>query len=382
MSITYYHNTKLNNMTETLDPNLQEMSEEIYRTVKPRIKDKQFKLTNFQEFVEEKIKKTYPQEWWAYNEAQTREKVLFLKILRELCDTIQIKSKEKRKSGRPSMTLPEKIYALGIYCYTNFSSRRSISDLNIIKNLGLLPKAPHFNSILNYLAEKSTTPIISDLIVLSSLPLKSMETDFCVDATGFSTPRFERWFNIRTQENSKKRQWKKAHCIVGKKSNIITSVLITDGVYADSPYLKPLVEQTRKYFDMKEVSADKGYLSRENLQTISEMGAVPYIPFKVNSTGNSKGVRIWRQMYEYFTNHREDFDAHYHKRSNVETTYSMIKRKFSNNLKSRRTEAQVNEFLMKCLCHNICCLIQESIELGLEIDLNFCAETFFAQKQG
>jgi hypothetical protein len=42
--------------------------------------------------------------------------------------------------------------------------------------------------------------------------------------------------------------------------------------------------------------------------------------------------------------------------------------------------AMVNEVLCKIICHNICCLIQESHELG--IDTTFWAENSPAQKVG
>jgi transposase len=56
----------------------------------------------------------------------------------------------------------------------------------------------------------------------------------------------------------------------------------------------------------------------------------------------------------------------YHKRSNVEMTFSMIKAKFGDALRSKTERAQINEALCKILCHNICCLIQSMYELGLK----------------
>jgi transposase len=234
---------------------------------------------------------------------------------------------------------------------------------------------------LNYLNDKNLTPLISQLIELSSLPLRAVEKDFAVDSTGFSTSRYSTWLDIRTQKRSKKRVWKKAHIIIGTKTNTITSVLVTDGVAADSPHLVPLLDKTRIYFDMREVSADKAYSSRGNLQAISDAGAMPLIPFKSNSNSKSKGCMVWKMMYKFFTENRKEFEKHYHKRSNVESTNSMIKRKFSNHLKGRKHTAQTNEILMKCLCHNLCVLIQEAFELGIEIDLNSCARDYFAQKK-
>jgi hypothetical protein len=54
------------------------------------------------------------------------------------------------------------------------------------------------------------------------------------------------------------------------------------------------------------------------------------------------------------------------KPSNVETTFSMIKAKFGERVRSKTWQAQVNEALLKVLCHNICVVIQSIYELGIE----------------
>ncbi len=56
----------------------------------------------------------------------------------------------------------------------------------------------------------------------------------------------------------------------------------------------------------------------------------------------------------------------YHKRSNVESTFAMIKAKFGERLKSKSKMAQTNEILCKILCHNICVVVQSIYELGIE----------------
>ena len=57
---------------------------------------------------------------------------------------------------------------------------------------------------------------------------------------------------------------------------------------------------------------------------------------------------------------------HYHKRSNVESTFSMMKRKFGDSLRSKTDVAMVNETLCKILCHNLVVLIHEMCELDIE----------------
>src|SRR5579872_4988025 len=60
---------------------------------------------------------------------------------------------------------------------------------------------------------------------------------------------------------------------------------------------------------------------------------------------------------------RED---HYHKRSNVESTFNMIKSKFGDAVRRKTDDAQTNEVLLKILYHNICVVIQSVYELGVD----------------
>ena len=78
---------------------------------------------------------------------------------------------------------------------------------------------------------------------------------------------------------------------------------------------------------------------------------------------------MWKRLYAYFMLHEEEFNDHYHRRSNVETTFSMVKEKFGDSLRAKSDAGQVNEILLKFLCHNICVLIQEMHELGITPDL-------------
>jgi hypothetical protein len=57
--------------------------------------------------------------------------------------------------------------------------------------------------------------------------------------------------------------------------------------------------------------------------------------------------------------------AHYHKRSNAESTFSAVKRKFGDSVASKTDAAMVNELLCKFLCHNLSCLIMEQETLGI-----------------
>ncbi len=60
------------------------------------------------------------------------------------------------------------------------------------------------------------------------------------------------------------------------------------------------------------------------------------------------------------------FLSHYHRRSNVESTFSAIKRKFGAGVRSKLPAAQFNEVLLKCLCFNLSMLVHSIHELGIE----------------
>jgi transposase len=95
------------------------------------------------------------------------------------------------------------------------------------------------------------------------------------------------------------------------------------------------------------------------------LGGTAFIPFKSSSV-EPKGDSVWSKMYHYFMFNREEFLAHHHKRSNVETAFAMIKGKFGASVKSKSAWEQVNEVLCKVLCHNICVVIRAMHELGIE----------------
>jgi transposase len=271
----------------------------------------------------------------------------------------------RSRNGRPRLPLHDAIFCACFKVYSTVSARRFMTDLREAQAKGFIRKTPHFNTIFNYLEDKNLTPILRELIARSSLPLKAVETDFAVDSSGFSTSRFVRWFDHKYGVPRQEHDWVKVHLMCGVRTNVVTSVEIRDRHAADTKSLPYLVDMTAENFVVREVSADKAYASARNYDAINRHGATPFIAFKANHTG--RGSRLWEKMFLHFQLRREDFLASYHKRSNVESTFSMIKAKFRDNVRSKTPVAMFNEVLCKLICHNICVLIQEAHELGIEV---------------
>lgn len=308
---------------------------------------------------------TYSQDWSAYNEAQTHEKDTFVRLLADLCSGVP---QPEQTTGRPRLPLGDMVFAAVYKVYSGFSSRRFTSDLREAHARGNISRVPHFNSVCNYMASEELTPILHELVVESARPLRVLESDFAADSTGFSTSHFIKWLDEKhgIQGAHKNKFWMKAHVMVGTRTNVVTSVEISDWRGGDSTYFPALVQETAKNFDVAEISADKAYLTKANADLIEQVGAVPYIPFKVNTKPVLGVGSAWNRMYHRFAAEPEAFMASYHKRSNVETTFSMIKGKFGAALMSKSPVGQTNEVLCKVLAHNIVVVGQAAIEFGID----------------
>ena len=84
--------------------------------------------------------------------------------------------------------------------------------------------------------------------------------------------------------------------------------------------------------------ADKAYLSHDNLALVNGLGGTPFVPYKMNSQAGEAGS-LWEKMYFYFQFRRDEFLKHYHLRSNIESTFSMVKAKFRDHVRSKTNVA-------------------------------------------
>jgi hypothetical protein len=310
-------------------------------------------------------KTTYKQDWPNYNAAQVNERRLFLSLLGDLCDTItEPAPKNRAKGGRPPVPLRDAIYSACLKVYSLMSARRFSGDLDDARDGGFIRHAPHFNTVLNVFDREETTPVLKAMIETSALPLRAVETCFAVDSTGFATIKYVSWFDQKYGVVRKQATWVKAHISTGVKTNVIAAANIDHQDAADSPQLPGLVATTRQTFTVKEVSADKAYAGVANFAAVEKAGGQFFPAFKENTTGAVGGA--FEKAFHFFSFKRDEYLSHYHQRSNVETTFSMVKKKFGDAVKAKNELAQRNEVYAKFVCHNICVLISEMYAMGIQ----------------
>ncbi|HLF16119.1 MAG TPA: transposase [Candidatus Thermoplasmatota archaeon] len=314
----------------------------------------------------ERVRITHKQAWTAYNAAQADEVRLFDVLLSDLTQGIQ--EPAHGAMGRPCLPLREQAFCAIQKVYSQLSSRRARSLFGYAEGRGQIGHAPHFNVSSKFLNRADATPLLRGLVHETALPLAELETRFAIDSTGFRTTSFGSYCQEKHGEKAKN-VWLKAHLSTGTRTHIVTDVIVTGSAgegSGDTSNFAPLVKGTSDAgFIVAEVSADKAYSSRANHDAAGALGAETYIAFKSNASGKSGGSPLWRKAFHFFQLHRDEFEAHYHKRSNVESTIGAIKKKLGETLKSRNRVAQENELLAKVVAYNITVLIHEMHENGI-----------------
>lgn len=311
--------------------------------------------------------------WSAYNLAATTEKAHFQRLLYELCHGLE-RPPEKITKGRPRANFADLLFACVFKVYTALPSRRFMTDLEEAHEKGYISHVPHFNSISDFMREEYLPGYIDRLIVETGRVFSEVETIFAVDSTGLSRPQKVKYYNPRKRRVVKKRSSRKLHAICGVRTKIITAAVVTDGRAHDSPFFAPLVEKTGLLFNIDEVSADAGYTSFENQRIVLLHGGLPFIAYRANCSpyGNFKSS-FWKRTLELFRNRDPEFMDRYYLRNNIESAFSMIKKRNLGRLLNKSKQGQLSEGLCIALCHNLCVINRAIHELGIAPAFWACA---------
>ncbi len=154
----------------------------------------------------------------AYDLAKTKETTMLKNIAQELLQ-LRIREPKHDHAGRKGFKLKEKLLCLILLNYYQLDYRKCVSFLENLKNDGTMPKTISYHSICNFQKDPKLNKILDDLILLTALPLMSLENGIgLIDATGFSLYRYESWNRVKwhSKDDSKKKSKKNN----SKKKNI------------------------------------------------------------------------------------------------------------------------------------------------------------------
>ena len=337
----------------------------------------------------------WPRDWAAYNVAQTHEGSDVKALLGGLADVINVteaRLRGPRGRGRRWFPLGQAVFAVVLKAYSGLACRPFESLLRECVEQGYLRDAPggfsgwdvdatsvsvssrvripQFNTVGSMVRAEWLTPLLLDLVTVTSRPLRDVEHVFAIDGTGWATRWYDRWLDHRLASEADRQQWVKLHLVVGTKTNVVARAAISPGHHHDNPYFRGLITETAKYFDIETVVADLGYSSHANHALGGELGFNVRIPFKSNTRSPSDDENSeWDKNLRFFLDHYEKFLAEYHQRSNGESTNGALKVTQPQKLRTKSFDAQMNEGLAKLLAYNLRVLAREVRMRGIELDL-------------
>ena len=315
-------------------------------------------------------RKKLERDFGPYNKAAERKIRHLWALLAHLSSLIG--QPEQTGRGRPKAALSDIFFACVLKVSTKMSFRDFNSFLELAYEMGLISSLPRWSTVMKYLRDPQMTEVFKAFVTISSLPCRQLETTFCADATGIATKTYFSWNDEKyghTRGGTK--IWIKMHLLIGTLTQVVVAADATEGSVHDQIPFPGMVATASKYYDMKELVADKGYVSRFNLELVNDLGAVPFIPFMshhivpLDSSGS-----IWDKMIRLYVFRQEEFDGHYKSpRAKVESSIAANKRLFDTSLMAKSFSGQVNETYCRLIAHNLTRLIHAFYELEVVSDV-------------
>ena len=332
---------------------------------------KQEKFDNLMKKLKEDEFKYEPREekeidWSRYDKAQINEINDMLLIIRDSVDEAsarlgidEILDKKKEGPGRPPYHPSDLSKAVLMQQYFSVSNRVAEGLVRLFMEKLRIKEAFSYKTIERAYDDPLVTLILHEIFCMTHEPLKDREHVFAPDGTGLSQSAKQNWENDRRSKKPKK-GYEKMIAMVGCTYKMFSAVKFPENPEThESPFFEPLLSDTSDSFDRIDlVSADSAYLSRDNCDLISDVGALPRIYPKQGLTLKKKGSRAWKEMLSDFIGDPQKWLRDYHLRSISETSFSVFKRDFPvplrKRIKIRRKQeafSRVCGYNLKRLCY-------------------------------
>jgi hypothetical protein len=247
------------------------------------------------------------------NSTRIRERDCVQVLLRGLCDEIVEPLPEKQARGRPRIQLSDLVYAGTMKVYSMVSGRNADREIRRCHALGLIKRAPCYNSVFRCVELPGLAPLLSMLVTKAAAPMVGIEREMTATVAEFVTAHGK----------------VKVAATVGAETSVIVAVRAVDGAHDESARRVPDVSFT----------------------TIE---------------ASTRFTEAWVRLQRYFSSGRTDLLALYRQRD-VADAFDQVKGRFGRSLHSKLATAQTNEVLFKCLCHNLVVLAYAIDRLSIKI---------------
>ncbi|HEV2738712.1 MAG TPA: transposase, partial [Candidatus Elarobacter sp.] len=125
---------------------------------------------------------------------------------------------------------------------------------------GRLPlrRAPHQNTLGEWMNDDSLTPVLEEMLSISAEPFRLREIGAIIDSSKVSQLRVAhaRLVDYGTDKRPNA-EWMKAHALIGVETMVVMAVMFSSKKVHDSKFLKKLVEKIPKAFALRFLLGDR-----------------------------------------------------------------------------------------------------------------------------
>lgn len=171
-----------------------------------------------------------------------------------------------------------------------------------------------------------------------------------MDASGIRIIGRSVWYSIRVKKKISRRECDKVHMAICKDKLLVVNWFITNGKKNDCPFFVRLLRPFKK---LGLVIADPGYLSRKNVQFVTDRGGAAFIWIKKNVTLKAKKSFAWKSMIRLFRAFQPLFKGIYNQRNKVEAVFSALKRRYGDYLNSKKWHTRRKEMALRFIAYNV-----------------------------
>jgi transposase len=252
-------------------------------------------------------------------------------------------NKYSNEHSKHLYTQPTLFTILAIKIYTKSTYRETIDLIEIsdqIKKYLKIKKIPHFTTIQKFF-NRLPSKILHEINTIILAQNQIQGEIIALDGSGFTNDYADKYYAIIRKKQRK--SYIKNHLTIDTKTRFILHYQTQRGPKHDTQFAKSAIRKIKKY-KPHYIVADKAYDTEPIRKFINEeIKAFDQIPLKTRAKkGNYrlKSPTIFRHKI-------------YKKRNNVETVFSVIKRKFNGTNHSRSTYLSNKETKLKNTIYNI-----------------------------
>lgn len=313
-----------------------------------------------------------PVDWRAYTRAQVREVNDVLLLIRDAVDAAWERLPDdlrgRKGPGRPPTPIPDLAKAVLMQQYMGTANRQTEGLVLLFKEKLGLSRTFSYKTVERAYGREDVRAVLERLFDLTVEAIAESERGVAVDGSGLPTSMKANYEAQKRGGKGKRAAWEHAVTSIGTDTKVLTTFAVLESPHdSESPVLPSLLPEAGAFPALEVVSADAGFLSRDNVDAIAALGAKPRIMPKTSVSLKRKGSDAWVRMLRDLLADPQEWLREYHPRSLAETGYSTIKRDFPKPLRRRLKGRRDTEAFVRACGYNLkrLCYLRYLMDLAI-----------------